>query len=74
MPQHRLPFEFPGNRERLGNRWIPDETALAGLLTGNKRVFIVGTEGTLGRLRALEGGVSLKLLTRVGEWELISNR
>ena len=74
MDLTQVPFEFPGNRERLGNFLLPDEDALAKLVHGNKRVWIVGFGDTIERFQKNHTGASLNFVTRVGQWELFSNR
>ncbi len=74
IPFNRLPYEFPGNRERLGDRVLLDDAAFARLLNGERRVFVVGFQGTLERINPSVTNAELKLLERVGRWELFSNR
>ena len=38
----QVPFEFPGNQQRLGDLLLPDENALANLLAENRRVWVAG--------------------------------
>jgi 4-amino-4-deoxy-L-arabinose transferase-like glycosyltransferase len=74
IPFNRLPYEFPGNRERLGNRVLPDEAAFARLLNGDRRVLVVGFQGTFEWIKPGVTNAELKLLERVGRWELFVNR
>jgi 4-amino-4-deoxy-L-arabinose transferase-like glycosyltransferase len=74
MDLTQVPFEFPGNRERLGELYLPDETALQNLLESNRRILIVGPSGTLGKIRYLDNAAQFRLIVRVGQWELFSNR
>ena len=69
-----VPFEFPGNRERLGNFLLPDDNALAQLLASNRRVWIVSFGDMAQKVQQDRGGAPLRLVTRVGRWELFSNR
>lgn len=74
IPFNRLPYEFPGNRERFGERVLPDQAAFAQLLNGDRRVFVVGFQGTFEWIKPGVTNAELKLLERVGRWELFSNR
>ena len=69
-----VPFEFPGNRERLGNFLLPDENALAQLLAGGRRVWVVSFGDEAAKIQQARGTAPLHLVTRVGRWELFSNR
>ena len=73
MDLTQLPFAFPGNRERLGNLLLPDENALAGLLRGERQVWVVGYENKMEHFEQ-EEKISLRLVTRAGRWELFSNQ
>ena len=74
MALDQVPFEFPGNRERFGDRLLPDEAAMIRLLSGNHRVLVVGVSGSLNHFQQSLEHTSLDLLARVGQWELFSNR
>jgi hypothetical protein len=74
MDLAQVPFEFPGNRKRLGKQLLPDENALAKLLEGEKRVLIVGFGNTVEQIQQNHGGISLHLILRSGQWELFSKR
>jgi 4-amino-4-deoxy-L-arabinose transferase-like glycosyltransferase len=74
MDLAQVPFEFPGNRERLGRYFLPDENALAELLQGEKRVLIVGFGNTVEQIQQNHRGVPLRLILRLGQWEIFSNR
>jgi hypothetical protein len=74
MDLTQVPFEFPGNRERLGEWLLPDENALTQLLQGKRRVWIVSFGGTMEHFRLVHGAMPLRSVTRVGQWELFVNR
>jgi len=74
MDLTQVPFEFPGNRERLGELLLPDENALANLLAQNRRVWIVSFGDTIERFQDIHGAVPLRLMRRIGQWELWVNR
>jgi 4-amino-4-deoxy-L-arabinose transferase-like glycosyltransferase len=69
-----VPFEFPGNRDRLGNLLLPDDNALAQLLAGNGRVWVVSLGDELEKIQQARGATPLRLVTIVGRWELFVNR
>jgi hypothetical protein len=70
MDLTQVPFEFPGNRERLGELLLPDENALADLLAKDRRVWIVSFGDTIERFQDIHGAVPLRLMRRIGQWEL----
>ncbi len=71
---NQVPFEFPGNVERMGNLVLPDEAAYHRLLAGEQRVWVIGFQGTYQRTQAQAGTSDLHFITRVGRWELFANR
>lgn len=73
MPLNQVPFEFPGNRERFGDLLLDDEGVLASLLSLNRRVLVVAFQGTFDRLQAAKPKRQLRMITRVGRWELFTN-
>ncbi len=74
LPEHRMPFAFPGNRERFGDRVLKDDHIYGNLLAGQQRVLVVGFKGSLTSSRALARGKPLRLLAQAGDWELFTNR
>jgi hypothetical protein len=74
MDLTQVPFEFPGNRERLGNLLLPDEMALAQLLAGERRVWVVSFGDMAEKIQMVRGAGPLRLVVRVGRWELFANR
>lgn len=74
MPLHRIPFEFPGNRERFGDRLLPDLAALDNLLHGTNCVWVVSFQGTLEPLHPPATNASLRRIIRTGQWDLSVNR
>jgi 4-amino-4-deoxy-L-arabinose transferase-like glycosyltransferase len=74
MDLMQVPFEFPGNRERLGNLLLPDDNALAQLLAGDRRVWVVSFGDLAGKVQQDRGAAPLRLIARVGRWQLFANR
>jgi len=74
LPEHRMPFEFPGNRARFGDRVLKDDAIFSNLLAGQQRVIVVGFKGTFTSSRPLARGKPLRLLAQVGDWELFTNQ
>jgi 4-amino-4-deoxy-L-arabinose transferase-like glycosyltransferase len=74
MVLDQVPFEFPGNRDRLGDRFLPDESALLRLLSENRRVLVVGISGSLNHFQSSLEHTPMQLVARVGQWEVFSNR
>jgi hypothetical protein len=74
LPEHRMPFEFPGNRARFGDRVLASDQVFGNLLAGQQRVLVVGWKGSFTGARPLARGKPLRLLATVGDWELFTNR
>jgi 4-amino-4-deoxy-L-arabinose transferase-like glycosyltransferase len=74
LPEHRMPFEFPGNRARFGDRVLADDQIFSNLLAGQQRVLVVGWKGSFTSARSLARGKPLRLLAQVGDWELFTNQ
>lgn len=74
LPEHRMPFEFPGNRARFGLQVVKDDQIYGNFLAGKQRVFVVGFKGSYTSSRPLARGKPLRLLAEVGDWELFSNQ
>jgi len=74
MDLAQVPFEFPGNQERLGKLLLPDEDALANLLAENRRVWVVGFGDTVEQFLQSHHAPSLNLVTNVGQWKLFGYR
>lgn len=74
LPEHRMPFEFPGNRARFGDRVLKDDRIFSNLLAGQQRVLVVGFKGSFTSARPLARGKPLRLLAQVGDWELFTNQ
>jgi hypothetical protein len=74
LPLDRVPFEFPGNRERLDKWLLPDEASISQMLTKKDRVLVVGFDGAYQRSQALVKNVPLRFILKVGQWELFANQ
>ena len=74
LPEHRMPFEFPGNRARFGDRVLKDDAVYGNLLAGQQRVLVVGFKGAFANSRPLARGKPLRLIAQVGDWELFTNQ
>ncbi|MBI5774885.1 MAG: glycosyltransferase family 39 protein [Verrucomicrobia bacterium] len=74
MPLHRIPFEFPGNPGRFGDRLLPDAAALEKLLRGSNRVWVVSFQGTLSSLHPPATNAPLRRVVQAGQWDLSVNR
>ena len=74
MDLARVPFEFPGNRERFGKLLLPDENALAQMLAGNRRVWVASFGEKAEKILQARGAPPLRLVARAGRWELFVNR
>jgi 4-amino-4-deoxy-L-arabinose transferase-like glycosyltransferase len=74
MDLTQVPFEFPGNRERLGSLLLPDDNALSQLLAGDRRVWVVSFGDMAQKVQQDCGGAPLRLVARAGRWQLFCNR
>jgi 4-amino-4-deoxy-L-arabinose transferase-like glycosyltransferase len=74
MDLTQVPFEFPGNRERLGELLLPNKNALAKLVATDRRVWIVSFSDAAELIVRARGDSPLRLVTRAGRWELYANR
>jgi hypothetical protein len=74
MDLTQVPFGFPGNRGRLGDLLLPDDSALAKLLAGDRRVWVVSFGDMAEKVQQDRGAAPLRLVTRVGRWQLFCNR
>ncbi|HSY09725.1 MAG TPA: glycosyltransferase family 39 protein [Candidatus Dormibacteraeota bacterium] len=74
MDLTQVPFEFPGNRGRLGQLFLSNEKVAVQMLTGEQRVLVVVPQNAFEHLQKLTPTVPLRLIARVGQWELFSNR
>jgi len=73
MDLTQVPFEFPGNRERLGDLLLADENALGQLLAGDRRVWVVSFGDQVAKIQQARGTAPLHFVARVGRWELFVN-
>jgi 4-amino-4-deoxy-L-arabinose transferase-like glycosyltransferase len=74
MELTQVPFEFPGNRDRLGGLLLPDDDALAQLLESGRRIWIIGPEGAVDNFKKTHDSYLLHRVAHVGRWELFVSR
>ena len=74
MNLKQVPFEFPGNQERLGRLLLPDATALANLLAENHRVWVAGFNDEVEHFLQKHPATRLTQVTNAGQWKLFVNR
>ncbi len=72
MDLKQVPFEFPGNLERLGSLYLPDDNALAKLLHENHGDLIVGFGSAIDNFEKKHGDISLRRLAQSGKWTVYS--
>jgi 4-amino-4-deoxy-L-arabinose transferase-like glycosyltransferase len=70
----RAPFEFPGNRERLGPLLLPGEEALRDLLKGNRRVLMLAHQDASRRFQKIMPDLPLRVVASCGRWDLLANQ
>ena len=74
MDLTQVPFEYPGNRERLGGLLLPDDNALAQLLESGQRVWIVGPVGAVEKFQKTHNDYLLRRVMVSGQWKFFVNR
>jgi len=67
------PFEFTGNRERMGDLLLETDAQVVQLLSSDRRVVVIVQENTLKRFQNLTTGMPLQLLGKSGVWQLYAN-
>ncbi len=71
---NRMPFEFPGNQDRLKPWLLGDPAEFRQLLARPDRVLVVAPRGSFASARAWHVAPALRLIAEAGDWELFSNR
>jgi 4-amino-4-deoxy-L-arabinose transferase-like glycosyltransferase len=74
LPEDRMPFEFPGNRERLASLLVLDEADFHARLAGSRRILVVALRGTMANVRTALPDLQTRLIGECGAWELFINR
>lgn len=69
----QVPFEFPGNRERMGKWVLSSPKDLDKFLTSTNRVLVAGFQGTFEEAKKRTPTNTFVFLTKVGRWELFVN-
>jgi 4-amino-4-deoxy-L-arabinose transferase-like glycosyltransferase len=70
----RVPFEFPGNQGRMGDRLLPTDEDVIRLLAGDRRVVIVVEENMSAKFHQMTARLPLHQLAKSGIWQLYLNR
>ncbi|HEX4263557.1 MAG TPA: hypothetical protein VH597_04395 [Verrucomicrobiae bacterium] len=70
----RLPFEFPGNQERMGGLLLSTDDAVVQFLAGNQRVLVVAMDRPPEAAQKALRNLPLHVVARSGNWDLLSNR
>ena len=74
LPQHRIPFEYPGNAERFGDLVITNRADFTRMLEGDRRVLVVGWANGMAGLQLDATNANLRMILSSGVWELYSNQ
>lgn len=74
MDLTQVPFEFPGNRERLGRLYLTDDRALDDLLHENHGDLILGFGSAVEDFEKTHGDVVLRPIAQSGKWTLYEHR
>lgn len=72
LPQHRMPYHFPGNQDRLAAFTLPDFPALEAM-TKTNRVLVIGWSGAHNAVTANLTNTSFTMIKQSGHWELFTN-
>lgn len=70
----KVPFEFTGNRERMGDLLLESDEQVVRLLSGRRRVIVIFEENNLPRFQNLTAGLKLREIGKSGVWELYANQ
>jgi 4-amino-4-deoxy-L-arabinose transferase-like glycosyltransferase len=74
MNLSKVPFEFPGNQERLGERLLTNDEAVVRLLEATNHVLIVVPRNIPDHFRRVTAAFPMHSVAQSGQWELFSNR
>jgi hypothetical protein len=74
MDLTQIPFEFPGNREMLGQHLLMNESALADLLLGQSRVWIICYGDAMESFQNRHPETALHLILHSGQCKLFASR
>ncbi len=74
MNRAKVPFEFPGNQQRMGDLLLTNESQVVQLLSSQRRVLVIIEENTLKRFQNVTAGPPLHLVAKSGVWQLYANR
>lgn len=69
-----VPFEFPGNQERMGDLLLPTDADVIRLLSGDRRVVVIIAEHMSTKFHQATGRLPMHELAQSGIWQLYSNR
>lgn len=74
LPQHRMPFEYPGNAERFGDLVITNRARFVQMLEGDRRTLVVGWANGMAGVQLETTNARLRMILRSGNYELYTNR
>jgi len=69
----KVPFEFTGNKERMGDLVLETDDDVLRLLSSARRVVVIVEENNLPRFHNVTTGVPLHALDKSGVWQLYAN-
>jgi 4-amino-4-deoxy-L-arabinose transferase-like glycosyltransferase len=69
----KVPFEFTGNKERMGDLVLQTDDDVLRLLSSDRRVVVIVEENNLPRFHNVTTGVPLLALDKSGVWQLYAN-
>jgi len=70
---HHIPFEFPGNIQRMGSQLLTNDIDLLNLLSSPHKTWVIGFNGAFMALANRLPTNELALISHVGRWELFCN-
>jgi 4-amino-4-deoxy-L-arabinose transferase-like glycosyltransferase len=73
LPQHRMPYHYPGNQDRLEPYTIEDFEELK-QLTDRQRVLFVGWRGSHRAVAEQLTNTPIEMIEEVGHWELFESK
>ncbi|MBG86020.1 MAG: hypothetical protein CMO80_03860 [Verrucomicrobiales bacterium] len=72
LPQHRMPYHYPGNQERLAPYTIEDFDELK-KLSENRRILFIGWRGSYRAVSEQMTNQPIEMIEEFGHWELFES-
>jgi len=70
----KVPFEFTGNQQRMGDLLLTNNDQIVQLLSSPRRVIVIIHDTTTERFHKVTGTLPLEAIGKSGAWQLYENR